>query len=416
MTAPANSVAGAASPGSFRFAAFRDPSYGAPQPIRIASAVSVLALAVASCRAADESLPHYTTRDSAGVTIVDNEPVQEPLTLGSRIYRVGSVDGDDVLFQVRHVFLRGDGGVGVVEAGSERVRFYDARGVAGQALGGAGEGPGEFRGLWWAEPFVGDSLVAFDIAGAGSVSLFDPGGGFVRSFALPHVGRGEPVVRGGWPNGHVLVLMQSTSASTPIGEEAAWRLYSVSTDGSVARDFGSWPMFVNHGRLVIFNHRASFATAERHLLYTPGRRFEVQVIDTAGQVVRIARLRRQREPVSQADIDAYHAQVQARVARQPELAGALARRGDPVFADSMPAYVRVLAAGTRGFWALRAGAASDTAATWDVFDAAGVHLGPIVMPRSFLPTSVTDARVAGMAWDENDVEFVDVYAWAWPGD
>jgi hypothetical protein len=49
-----------------------------------------------------------------------------------------------------------------------------------------------------------------------------------------------------------------------------------------------------------------------------------------------------------------------------------------------------------------------------VFDGAGVHLGPIVMPRRFLPTSVTDARVAGMAWDENDVEFVDVYAWAWP--
>ena len=367
----------------------------------------------AGCGHEELTPPRYVVHDSAGVVIVENDSPMDSLALGPRVYRIGDVDGPQALFQVRHAFLISNGGVAVVESSSDQVRVFDSQGQPVRRIGRGGQGPGEFRDLSWAILGPADSIVAFDLAGPGSASVFDSAGRYVRSFAIPDVGPGEPRITASWPNGDYLVLLQSAGPEQPSGTYYRWAVYCAGSAGDIVADLGKWPIGLDRGAFEIFAQRASFTVAGSQLLYTRGDRFAVEFLDDRGQVDRIGRVDRRRLPVVQEDIDQYWAQIRQRSGASGE---AMMRRrlGDPVVADSMPAYDAILGGTTGGFWARRAGRMGSLTDTWDVFDPAGILLGWILLPTRFSPTSLGGRRVAGVTRDENEVEFVDVYEWTWP--
>jgi hypothetical protein len=376
---------------------------------RIAAALTV----ALGCGSPELEVTFHSVRDSAGFEIVENENHPATVELGARVHRIGGVEGPGSLYQVRHVFLAPDGDVAVVESSTNSIKFFGRDGSQIRSLGGTGRGPGEFRGLWYASLAPADTIIAFDIT-TSSVSVFDPAGTFVRSFTIPHVGRGELVAIDSWPSGALLVLMQSTDTQLDIGETYRWGLYNVGRDGSVASDLGRWPMGVYRGGRELFAHRAAFASADTALLYSPGDRFEVRSYDPSGSLRRITRVARPRRPVSDSDVATYWADLRSRAPNEETFALWRLRLGDPLVADSMPAYADLLALEHQAFLARRSSLPTDSSTIWDVFSASGVFLGALELPPRFRLVNVTERYLAGVALDENDVEFVDVYEWTLP--
>jgi len=364
----------------------------------------LIACAALACDPGAPAAGGPVVRDSAGVRVVESDTADTatgPLAPPERLLRIGAVDGPGSLYRVHHVFLDGEG-VGVVEASTGLIRFFDGAGARVGEVGGTGEGPGEFRALWWAERIRGDTLVAFDLAYPTSISVFGPDGGFVRSFVPPRLGEsGELILVGAWSRGQIVIHRQGPN-----------RIYSVTTDGEVGVDFGEWSATASGDRIEAYGPRASFAARGGRLHAAAGEHYEVRTHDEAADLLRISRVRRARVPVTDADVEAYMTDWEQGLERAaPPLARRMRELGPPVFPDSMPAYRALLANRDGGFWARRHGGRDEDLNAWDVFDAEGVYLGVIELPPRFQPTSLSDRRVAGITPDELDVEFVEVYAW-----
>ncbi len=378
------------------------------------SRIAVALTMALGCGSPELEVTLHSVRDSAGVQIVENEDHPAAVELGARVTRIGSVEGPGSLYRVRHVFLTPDGDVAVVDSSTNAITFFGPDGSPIRSIGGSGQGPGEFRGLWYASLAPADTIIAFDLAGSTSVSVFDPAGTFVRSFPLPNVGRGEPVAIDSWPSGALLVLMQSADPQLQVGETYEWGLYTVGRDGSIASDLGRWPMGVYRGGFELFAHRAAFASADTALFYAPGDRFEVRSYDPSGKLMRIARVARPRRPVSESDIESYWADMRSRTPNEEAFAAMRRRFGDPLVADSLPAYAALLALENQAFLARRTSVPTDSSIVWDVFSAGGVYVGALTLPPRFRMVNVTERYLAGVTLDENDVEYVDVYEWTLP--
>src|SRR5690625_3315446 len=134
------------------------------------------------------TLIHLTGCGSSGIA-----PTLEEWRLSEfPVTRIGVVDGEPAyqLDRVAGVLRLSDGRVVVANAGTQELRYYDAGGGHLVTVGGAGSGPGEFRGLASIARLPGDSLLALD-QGSSQLSVFGPDGEFVRSWFVESPGRGH---------------------------------------------------------------------------------------------------------------------------------------------------------------------------------------------------------------------------------
>lgn len=110
----------------------------------------------------------------------------ESWTLGEEpLLEIGVREGEEPyqLFRAQGAVRLDDGRIVVVNGGSQELRFFDARGQFLQAVGGDGEGPGEFRYPAWIRKAGLDSLLVWD-QGLQRVSFFDDSGDFLGSRPL----------------------------------------------------------------------------------------------------------------------------------------------------------------------------------------------------------------------------------------
>ena len=137
-------------------------------------------------------LPLVVQRDS-----VDASISSRPCGRSGATRAYGSIDPEPVLdlalsgsgpdhefFRIRGLKQRPDGSLVVVNRGSQQVRLYSSQGDFLGALGGPGEGPGEFRNLWRVE-LVADSAFALD--SDGRVTVVGPDMDLVRTLELPNL-------------------------------------------------------------------------------------------------------------------------------------------------------------------------------------------------------------------------------------
>ena len=139
----------------------------APRPALLAAAV--VAVACESTGGGRSGL-ESAARDSAGITIVENQEPASETRLGwligeAPILSIGALEGNPAyeLYQVRDAARLPDGRIVVANAGSGELRVFDPSGTHLASWGGRGEGPGEFGDFaapWNVGPWPGDSIAA----------------------------------------------------------------------------------------------------------------------------------------------------------------------------------------------------------------------------------------------------------------
>ena len=404
-------------------------SGGAATRLRRSIVAAVTTAGVAAC-IGDRATNSPTIRDSAGVEIVE--------TRGARAWTSAtawtvsdtptvSIGGDEsdstsLFSRVRSVARLGDGRIVVANAGTHQLRFHDANGRFIEAVGRRGKGPGEFDWLGKVLRTDGDSLINWDPNNA-RLSVFDSSGRLVRSVPL-RSGQGvsfpEPIGRASDGS----LIGRTGSRSNPVGAFRFTAYYVrygpdlMPLDTIIERpgnDFftqpcgmgmcGYGPPFARSTSAAFYRDRLYVGTADR---------YEIEVIDLDGRVIRSIRDARPFRQLSSAE-----------AARQRDVF--LSSAGDPerraelekVYAlmrvpEAMPAYRDLRVDRSGSLWVEEYRVTDDEAPRWTVFDSAGRVLGTIGTPRGLRVDEIGDDYLLGVFRDSLDVEHVRLHAIAKP--
>ena len=260
--------------------------------------------ASAACGGSDSGPPLVVQRDSAGITIVE---AMRPLWGDSSLW---SIDPEPVLdlalsgsgpdhefFRVRGVKQRLDGSLVLANRASQELRSYSAEGEFLGAMGGRGEGPGEFSNLQRVI-LVADTVFALDYDGR--VTVVGPDMELIRVFALPFN----------------VDDVHSLGDGTVLGESTVWAgLEEVANQlvrppmALVRFDLGgSWidSIGVRPGResysfsyednfgdaQALFGKAAQVAAHGSRIFYGSSDLMQVEELDPAGSIARILRIPR----------------------------------------------------------------------------------------------------------------------------
>lgn len=364
-----------------------------------------------------------TVRDSAGVTIVENERPPGDSRLGWRVgtapaVTIGTTEGDPAyeLFRVGDAMRLSDGRIVVANTGTGELRVFDADGVHLESWGGQGDGPGEF-GIMAPTELVrwpGDSLMAREPFQR-RISIFSARGTFGRALRLQPQS-GYESVNGPLPDGRLLAqTLESYSGDTP-GTELTRpdREYGIlAADGSSHRDLGVFPgselyVVTTAERRSAAYHpfaRRAFAFVWGDLVViTTNDRYEIRAYGTDGSLARIVRRDHEVRSPTRADLrDA--------VARQnPDRPEALDAVDDMPLVEAFPAFASVLVDRLGYLWVREYRLPGDTGRLWTVFDPEGRALGLFEMPGSFSVEEIGQDYILGTREDALDIEYVELWS------
>ncbi len=371
-------------------------------------------------------------RDSAGVEIVENR--------GARAWTAAtawtvsdtptvSIGGDEsdstaIFSRVQNAIRMSDGRILVPNGGTRELRFYHANGRFIKSVGRLGEGPGEFDWLGKVFRTDGDSLIIWDPNNA-RLTVFDSGGRFVRSVPL-RSGQGisfpEPFGRAS--DGSLIGRTGSRNNATGAFRFASFYVRygpDLAPTDTVAKrpgnDFFTQPCGDNGicGYGPPFARRTSAGFHNDRLYVGTGDRYEIEVIDMSGRVVRLIRDARPIREVSSADAERQRETFLSDArdpARRAELEKVYAMMTVP---QAMPAYGELKVDRSGNLWVEEYRTTDDAPLRWTVFDSSGRVLGTLGMPSGLRVDEIGDDYVLGVFRDSLDVEHVRLHAIAKPG-
>lgn len=363
-------------------------------------------------------------RDSAGVEIVESPaaleesaPALAPATAPA--LEVGVVDGapEYQFFRVSSAKPLDDGGFVVANGGTQELRFFDPTGHFLFAQGGQGEGPGEYRfPAILATPFA-DSIHVFDLM-TNRFTVVGVDGSLVRS-GLPS--RNVATVMGVLDDGRVVSTQNTASARPDSPEEIIVNrvVVQVSDPAATVRDTigvfdGPDLLRWREGNrigfsMVPFDVAPAVAARGDGIWVTPGRVPEVRQYDSTGRLLRIMRVLREPQPITQARFDAFVAEQVAAVT--DAAAAAMERRHYDAMPlhERMPAFQRLLSDPGGGVWAEEYRPDESAPVRWTVFRGDGVVAGSIALPPGTQLLAIGRSRIIGLRRDEMDVERIVVW-------
>jgi hypothetical protein len=369
-----------------------------------------------------------TTSDSAGVTIVTNDPRRPGWTITDRwtlatnpSIQVGNIPGnpEHQLYHVAHARRLADGGIAVANSGFGDVRVFDAKGFYVRTIDlgvDAAEKAPPLR-VW--EPAPGDLLV---YQGDQSLARFhgtdtrptraqlQPPGDTLEDM--------EPV--GMFKDGSVLFHGRHPwdDAATGVGRRRA-RLLHYGADGRLLGAVGDFDdnavLFANHGAY-IFAPAAAAATGDSTVWYGDGEHYELREMTRAGRLVRIVRLNKPGAPVVEADRAAYRSAVARQVQGTPREATMPATLDSSVFADTFPVFDRIIVDDVGDVW-VRNYQWFDIGSGkgWYVFDPQGRFLGEVITPSILEIHEIGADYVLGRMADRSGREAVYIFRLDKPG-
>ena len=256
------------------------------------------------------------------------------------------VIGGDVGVPMQELFrvtdaLRTNGEIVVANSGTSEIRFYDARGRHVRSVGRAGDGPAEFRLLYWVRPWPGDSIVAYDFLHR-RLTFFDAQGGYGRDVSVVNAGwqLGTFSVEGIFDDGSVLVSAAPANADPrpPAGlSRSAERLFHVTVDGEFSADSVGWARL--HDRVTVaagdkllsmvahFSPTSYLTVAGEKFYLGFGDKYEIGEYATAGDLRRVIRKEHANARVTDAIISDIREAEEERLSRMDDA-------GDRAFACS----------------------------------------------------------------------------------
>lgn len=140
-----------------------------------------------------------TTRDSAGIEVVDNHHPQwdeggawtvartPEVVIGGYHDLMVDPDSSHLVWRIGDVAPLSDGRIALLSRGEKRVLLFESSGAFSRSIGRVGRGPGEFGNPEHLQVLPGDTVVVWDFM-FGSVALFDPSGKLLRDWRID-VGR-----------------------------------------------------------------------------------------------------------------------------------------------------------------------------------------------------------------------------------
>jgi hypothetical protein len=152
--------------------------------------------------------------------------------------------------------------------------------------------------------------------------------------------------------------------------------------------------------------------------------FRLSVYDMEGGLSRVISMPRERQPVTEADVDFFMDTVDRLLDEQgvpPEQKQIVMSTFN--FADFFPAFLQFFPGPGGSLWVQRVQVPTEMtpeeqevwnplldlgAAQWDVFDEEGRYLGVVQMPHRFSPSVFDDDLIYGVWRDEFDVQYVKV--------
>ena len=378
--------------------------------------------------------------DSAGVEIVTNPPGDAVhATIDPEpVLSIGAIDGpDEVLFgRIASVAVDGAGNFIVADGQIGEIRIFDASGAHLQTIGGAGEGPGEFRGLAGAWPTAEGAIVAVDTR-LRRITRFGPDGELLATATFEGPGE-RPMIRPirlAGP-GAFLSRVQSLdfrspqsaftleSLSDPLGTRSEYlvrhdlagalidTVATVLAQATLTSGQGSGTNISIQIMLVPFSPApAATASPEGRIAVTTGRSYEFSLYDPFGTLERIVRLAEEPPVRTDAHLEAW---VRGSTGdREPmdnaQVEAALRRYEEMPMPDRLPAWNSLLIADSGEIWARRFAIRGAEAVPRDVFGADGRFLGQVTVPASIRIQHIGDGRLTVIFTDDLGVERVEVY-------
>lgn len=386
-----------------------------------------MVLGAAAACGGDAASAGFVVRDSAGIRIVQNErpawrereawrvsadPVVEVgVTEGEAAYQFG---------EVADALRLGNGTLLVADGQANELRAFDANGRFLRTIGRRGGGPGEFAGLSHLMLLPGDTVAAFDYR-AGRLSFFAPSGDFVRSVNLgPLDGRLPPKPVGILGDGSLLVapMFNPSFTNSPKPSRDTITLARFSADGkqaaSLARVLGEETITLASSQMatrqrVPFGLGSWYAAQGARVLVADNARYELAERAPDGRVTRLIRRAAEREPVTEADREAFLEQRRAAASSAGRFREAQERVIRAMtFPERKAHFTGLLLDPAGNAWVERPAApGADT--PWDVFDAQGRWLGTVAVPAELRVRQIGTDFLAGVWRDELDVPRVRVH-------
>ena len=404
------------------------------------------ALATAAC-ARESGGGSAVTRDSAGITIVENigpawTAEQAWQVVDSAVVDIGGGTGDPAyeLSQVRGPVRLRSGMLAIANATTNEVRIYDGSGKHVKTTGRGGTGPGEYQnitGLWLGP---GDSLLVADVL-VRRLTVLDHEGTVGRSFSLggqggalaPSNGRVELAIPIGWfGDGSVVGVSQAFAINqTRAGVfRDSQALIRYGSDGTVRDTLAVVPGIEMEQLTVTFGTR-SFSTptavplgkqtmtavAADRFYVAQNKSWEIEMHGLDGALRTLVRTARQTTRITPSDIAANRKEQLDQMKSNPALRGVpdaimkqvTDRIEQAKYPETFPFLGPLLADDTGNLWAQEVTSPVIKTQRFAVIDSTGRWLGTVTMPARFTPTAIAAGMVYGVWRDEDDVEHVRGY-------
>lgn len=406
---------------------------------RVIALSLVVGFGTVACGSSDEGvIAHVVTRDSAGITIVENV-AQEWTTEDSWILReeplleIGVVEGDPAYMFSRAMspVRLSDGTIVVADIGTAELRFFDSSGNHLHTIGGRGEGPGEFRfpllSLYGPRA---DTLLAWDPT-LRRVTLVSSDGAIGRTLSFSNVSGfpQPPALVLSFSNGELLLAFSSPVEMEESGSRWAMRtLVRTTPELDSLVGVGEYesqqcsPKFASDCALGPYIAFGGVQT-QGELIYT-GRpdRNEINVLDENGRVLRKIYGARPIQTITDDVVSGVIEMVLAsdRARSDPKVAADI-REGltSESFPESVPAFLGFMIARDGSIWTEEyrldrvpfVGVALPPRTVpiqWTVFDSMGIQLGSIAIPPDFEVSEIGEDYVLGIHRDSFGIEKVQL--------
>lgn len=389
-------------------------------------------LILAACGGGPEAEFRTVVQDSAGVRIVENHGLSALGALGWSVEErpvldLGGAGSEPELYQVMDAVRLQDGRIVVASNGSSALQVYSPGGQHLQTIGREGEGPGEFRSVFWVGRLPGDTIAAWDPS-LGRLSVFGPDASLVR-VVTPRGSLGLlPRAHGVLADGR-LVLATGAGAGGSVGVPSQSRAYRdtltyvvLGNDGAITDTLGRFPgteMIAigspSAGLLVRplpFGRTTSAAVHEGRVYISTADRYEVAAYSPDTGLQSVFRADRDPMPVTQQDIRDYR---EALVTLGGDGGARQDRQRDQLldeapYPETMPPLTALEVDAEGNLWVEEPRKpGSEQGSLWTVLSPQGVVRGTVRLPRGLRVKQIGVDWILGVALDENDVEHVRLH-------
>jgi len=384
----------------------------------------VLALLGTAC----EGEPETVVVSGDDAVIVENSLIPQergvPWTIATAPeLSIGLGEAEDAhhLFLVRDAVVLEGGRIAIANGGTGEIRIFEPDGAHVVSMGGAGEGPGEFRRLEAIARWAGDSILGWD-GRQQRISVFDAAGQHGRTFRVPQFNDSFGAeLLGVTPDARFFVR-----AGFPQRGDEPFRgmfrpdqMYALLTGtGEVAVDLGVHPGaegFLSAGGDFesFYGHPHAKSTVAtvwgERVLISPNDVFELRAFTLDGQPSMTVRLDYETARPTQEDMWRWFEDFTTD--DTPEERAAFRRMFDEFpLLESFPAFAAIVVDEFDHVWVRELRTPGDQRAIWVVFDRNGVALGRVETPPGLEVYEIGADYILGLARDEFDVEGVQ----RWP--